>query len=101
MGRTMMVDVGDAQREFIDSLVSTRDYRTQSLIMRNALHLLREKQAESRLKDLCDLLAEGLCGDNTKPWNKDVILSNIGPGWQMKEIELTPRAEEDLEAFWD
>ncbi|EOW6796904.1 type II toxin-antitoxin system RelE/ParE family toxin [Cronobacter sakazakii] len=24
-----------------------------------------------------------------------------GPGWQMKEIELTPNAEEDLEAIWD
>ncbi|EOZ7010247.1 type II toxin-antitoxin system RelE/ParE family toxin, partial [Salmonella enterica subsp. enterica serovar Kentucky] len=24
-----------------------------------------------------------------------------GPGWQMKEIELTPKAEEDLEAIWD
>ncbi|MBL1862994.1 type II toxin-antitoxin system RelE/ParE family toxin, partial [Klebsiella pneumoniae] len=22
-----------------------------------------------------------------------------GPGWQMKEIELTPKAEEDLEAI--
>ncbi|MEG7332833.1 type II toxin-antitoxin system RelE/ParE family toxin, partial [Enterobacter hormaechei subsp. steigerwaltii] len=24
-----------------------------------------------------------------------------GPGWQMKEIELTSKAEEDLEAIWD
>lgn len=24
-----------------------------------------------------------------------------GPRWQMKEIELTPKAEEDLEAIWD
>ncbi|ENL1650631.1 TPA: type II toxin-antitoxin system RelE/ParE family toxin [Raoultella ornithinolytica] len=24
-----------------------------------------------------------------------------GPGWQVKEIELTPKAEEDLEAIWD
>ncbi|ENX5686378.1 type II toxin-antitoxin system RelE/ParE family toxin, partial [Enterobacter hormaechei] len=23
-----------------------------------------------------------------------------GPGWQMKEIELTSKAEEDLEAIW-
>ncbi len=56
MARTMTVDVGDELREFIDSLVKAGDYRTQREVMRDALRLLREKQAESRH----DLLAEGI-----------------------------------------
>lgn len=47
-------------REFIDSLVKAGDFRTQSEVMRDALRLLREKQAESRLQELRALLAEGL-----------------------------------------
>ena len=56
MARTMTVDVGDELREFIDSLVKAGDYRTQSEVMRDALRLLREKQTESRLQELRDLL---------------------------------------------
>ncbi|SVM49033.1 Antitoxin ParD1 [Klebsiella pneumoniae] len=73
MARTMTVDVGDELREFIDSLVKAGDYRTQSEVMRDALRLLREKQAESRLQQLRDLLAEGLSSGEAKPWNKDAF----------------------------
>jgi putative addiction module CopG family antidote len=51
MARTMTVDVGDELREFIDSLVKAGDYRTQSEVMRDALRLLREKQAESAFRN--------------------------------------------------
>lgn len=68
--------------------------------MRDALRLLREKQAESRLQELRDLLAEGISSGEAKPWNKDAFLNNVRARWQMKEIELTPKAEEDLEAIW-
>jgi antitoxin ParD1/3/4 len=91
MARTMTVDVGDELREFIDSLVKAGDYRTQSEVMRDALRLLREKQAESRLQALRDLLAEGISSGDAKPWNKDAFLIMSKPGWQMKEIELTPK----------
>ena len=77
MARTMTVDVGDELREFIDSLVKAGDYRTQSEVMRDALRLLREKQAESRLQELRDLLAEGLSSGEAKPWNKDAFLNNV------------------------
>ncbi|EBA9199100.1 antitoxin [Salmonella enterica] len=53
MARTMTVDVGDE------------------------LRLLREKQAESRLQQLRDLLAEGLSSGEAKPWNKDAFLNNV------------------------
>ncbi|MCK7157759.1 type II toxin-antitoxin system ParD family antitoxin [Enterobacter kobei] len=77
MARTMTVDVGEELREFIDSLVKAGDYRTQSEVMRDALRLLREKQAESRLQELRDLLAEGLGSGEAKPWNKDAFLNNV------------------------
>ena len=77
MARTMTVDVGDELREFIDSLVKAGDYRTQSEVMRDALRLLREKQAESRLQQLRDLLAEGLSSGEANPWNKDAFLNNV------------------------
>lgn len=77
MARTMTVDIGDEMREFIDSLVKAGDYRTQSEVMRDALRLLREKQAESRLQELRALLAEGISSGDARPWNKDAFLKNV------------------------
>lgn len=77
MARTMTVDVGDELRDFIDALVRAGDYRTQSEVMRDALRLLREKHAESRLQALRDLLAEGSSSGDAKPWNKDAFLKQV------------------------
>ncbi|MCC2946065.1 type II toxin-antitoxin system ParD family antitoxin [Citrobacter portucalensis] len=77
MARTMTVDVGDELRDFIDALVRAGDYRTQSEVMRDALRLLREKHAESRLQTLRDLLAEGSSSGDAKPWNKDAFLKQV------------------------
>ncbi|HHL2713223.1 TPA: type II toxin-antitoxin system ParD family antitoxin [Yersinia enterocolitica] len=77
MARTMTVDVGEELRDFIDSLVSAGDYRTQSEVLRDALRLLREKQAESQLQSLRDLLAEGVGSGTPETWSKDVFLQRI------------------------
>lgn len=77
MARTMTVDVGDELREFIDSLVQSGDYRTQSEVLRDALRLLREKQAESRLQTLRDLLAEGISSGEPERWDKDAFLQRM------------------------
>ena len=77
MARTMTVDIGDELREFIDSLVKSGDYRTQSEVMRDALRLLKEKQAESRLQTLRDLLAEGISSGEPVAWDKDVFLQKM------------------------
>jgi antitoxin ParD1/3/4 len=73
----MTVDVGDELREFIDSLVKSGDYRTQSEVLRDALRLLREKQAESSLQTLRDLLAEGLSSGEPEVWDKDAFLKRM------------------------
>jgi antitoxin ParD1/3/4 len=67
MARTMTVDVGDELREFIE---------LRPVIIPRA-RLLREKQAESRLQELRDLLAEGISSGEAKPWNKDAFLRNV------------------------
>lgn len=77
MARTMTVDIGDELREFIDSLVKSGDYRTQSEVLRDALRLLREKQAESRLQTLRDLLAEGISSGEPETWDKDDFLQRM------------------------
>ncbi|HGV3509391.1 TPA: type II toxin-antitoxin system ParD family antitoxin [Klebsiella michiganensis] len=38
---------------------------------------LTEKQAESRLQELRDLLAEGISSGEAKPWNKNAFLRNV------------------------
>lgn len=55
MARTMTVALGDELREYIESLIESGDYRTQSEVIRESLRLLREKQAESRLQVSCGI----------------------------------------------
>lgn len=78
--RTMTVDLGDELREFIESLIESGDYRTQSEVIRESLRLLREKQAESRLQALRDMLAEGLSSGEAQPWEKDAFLRKVKAG---------------------
>lgn len=76
----MTVDLGDELREFIESLIESGDYRTQSEVIRESLRLLREKQAESRLQALRDMLAEGLDSGEAQPWEKDAFLRKVKAG---------------------
>ena len=80
MARTMTVDLGDELREFIESLIESGDYRTQSEVIRESLRLLREKQAESRLQALRDMLAGGLSSGEGEPWEKDAFLRKVKAG---------------------
>lgn len=80
MARTMTVDLGDELREFIESLIESGDYRTQSEVIRESLRLLREKQAESRLQALRELLAEGLSSSEPIEWEKDAFLQKLKAG---------------------
>ncbi|POT29227.1 type II toxin-antitoxin system ParD family antitoxin [Citrobacter braakii] len=80
MARTMTVDLGDELREFIEYLIESGDYRTQSEVIRESLRILRKKQAESRLQTLRDLLAEGLSSGEAVVWGKDAILKKVKAG---------------------
>lgn len=77
MARTITVDIGDELREFIDLMVQSGSYRTQSEVLRDALRLLREKEAASHLQTLRSLLDEGINSGNAKQWDRDAFLQRV------------------------
>ncbi|PWC15793.1 type II toxin-antitoxin system ParD family antitoxin [Brenneria roseae subsp. americana] len=77
MARTMTIDLGDELRHYVESLVESGDYRTQSEVIREALRLLREKQAESDLQKLRNLVADGLTSGEPQEWNRDEFLQKV------------------------
>ncbi|AIK15401.1 type II toxin-antitoxin system ParD family antitoxin [Pectobacterium atrosepticum] len=77
MARTMTIDLGDELRHYVESLVESGDYRTQSEVIREALRMLREKQAESDLQTLRHLIAEGINSGEPQEWDKDEFLQKI------------------------
>ena len=74
MARTMTIDLGDELREFVESLVASGDYRTQSEVVRDSLRLLREKQAESKLENLKRLVQEGMDSGEPIKWDVEDFL---------------------------
>ncbi len=80
MARTLTVDLGEELRDFIESLTESGDYRTQIEVIRQSLRLLREKQAESRLQALRDLLTEGLSSGEPVAWEKHAFLKKFKAG---------------------
>lgn len=52
-------------------------YRDAYKVTSESLRLLREKQAESRLQTLRDLLAEGLSSVEPVVWEKDAFLKKV------------------------
>jgi len=102
MARTITVVLGDELREFIAPLIKSGDYRTQSEVIRESLRLLREKQAESRLQALRDLLAEGLSSGEPVKWERMRFSkkSKQARGQPVKSVKLTPKASQDLEDSW-
>jgi len=73
----MTIDLGDELREFVESLVASGDYRTQSEVVRESLRLLREKQAESKLENLKRLIQEGLDSGEPMEWDQDAFFRKV------------------------
>lgn len=77
MARTMTIDLGDELREFVESLVASGDYRTQSEVVRESLRLLREKQAESKLETLRALVKQGFESGEGEVWDREAFLRKV------------------------
>lgn len=77
MARTMTVDLGEELRSFVESLIATGDYRTQSEVIRDSLRLLREQQAQSHLQQLRALINEGVNSGAPQEWEQDAFLQNL------------------------
>ncbi|BCA97312.1 hypothetical protein TUM19329_36730 (plasmid) [Legionella antarctica] len=69
MARTMTVDLGSELRDYVQFLVESGDYRSNSEVLRESLRLLREKQAASKLEQLRHLIDEGEGSGDPLMWN--------------------------------
>lgn len=77
MTRTMTVDLGNELRHYVESLVESGDYRSNSEVLRESLRLLREKQAASKLELLRHLIDEGEASGEPLTWDAQEFLERV------------------------
>ena len=77
MSRTITVDTGNELRGFIDTLVDSGNYKTKSEVVREGLRLLKEKQAESKLEALRQLIDDGENSGKALDWNAEKFLDRM------------------------
>jgi len=77
MTRTMTIDTGNMLRGFVEGLVESGIYKTNSEVIREGLRLLQEKQANSKLETLRQLISEGEESGDAYEWNADKFLKRM------------------------
>ncbi len=77
MARTMTIDTGEELRGFIESLVESGSYKTNSEVIRDGLRLLQEKQATSKLETLRKLIDEGENSGEPVNWDVNEFLGRM------------------------
>lgn len=77
MARTMTVDLGNDLRHYVEALVDSGGYRSNSEVLRESLRLLREKQAESKLEQLRHLIDEGEASGDPLTWDAHEFLERM------------------------
>jgi antitoxin ParD1/3/4 len=77
MARTMTVDLGSELREYVQFLVDSGDFRSNSEVLRESLRLLREKQAGSKLEQLRHLIDEGEGSGEPLMWRAQEFLERM------------------------
>lgn len=77
MARTMTVDLGNELRNYVESLVNSGDYRSNSEVLRESLRLLREKQAASKLSQLRHLIDEGEASGDPLAWDVQAFFEHM------------------------
>ena len=77
MARTMTVDTGEELRDFVQSLVESGNYKTNSEVVRDGLRLLQEKQAASKLETLRRLIDEGENSGDPVDWDVEDFLARM------------------------
>lgn len=77
MTRTMTVDLGQELRGYVESLVHSGDYRSNSEVLRESIRLLREKQAGSKLEQLRHMIDKGEGSGEPLEWNAQEFLERM------------------------
>lgn len=73
----MTVDLGSELRDYVQFLVDSGDYRSNSEVLRESLRLLREKQAASKLEQLRHLIDEAEGSGDPLMWNAEEFLERM------------------------
>lgn len=79
MTRTMTIDTGEELRAFVESLVESGRYKTNSEVVRDGLRLLQEAQAASKLETLQRLIDEGENSGEPVDWDANEFLDRMKP----------------------
>jgi antitoxin ParD1/3/4 len=77
MARTMTIDTGNELRGFVESMVDSGQYKTNSEVIREGLRLLQERQAASKLETLRRLIDEGESSGDPVDWNVNEFLAGM------------------------
>lgn len=77
MARTMTIDTGNELRGFVESMVDSGQYKTNSEVIREGLRLLQEKKAASKLETLRRLIDEGENSGDPVNWNVNEFLAGM------------------------
>ena len=77
MARTMTIDTGETLRNFVEGLVESGIYKTNSEAIRDGLRLLQEKQAQSKLEILKGLIEEGENSGKASQWDMNEFLTDL------------------------
>ena len=77
MARTITFQPSAELGAFIESLIESGAYNTQSEVIRDALRLLQEKNAASKLETLRQLIDEGDNSPAIADWNVDTFLQKM------------------------
>ena len=73
--QTKTVSLGEHWNEFVDALVDSKRYGSATEVIRESLRLLEEKEANSKLARLRELIQEGEDSGNAGPLDmKDTLL---------------------------
>ena len=77
MPRTITFQPSPKMDEFIENLVRSGDYSNQSEVIRDAIRLLQEKQAKSKLTQLRKLIDEGDASEDVEDFCMSKVKATI------------------------
>lgn len=67
----------DEQGGFIEGLIQSGDFASQSEVIRAGIRLLQEQQAESKLAELRQLIQEGKDSPVIQNWSADSFIDRM------------------------
>lgn len=77
MARTITFQPSSKMSEFIDKMVASGDYNNQSEVIRDALRLLQEQSASSKIALLRKLIDEGDQSADYPDFSMDVLKKKL------------------------